>query len=93
MQRPTYQYIPEHIRPNRIIRIEEKYPIKIDWIRVSENPNRLIIISHKHDYAAMKKKMQPLAEELAMYVFHPLRMDRIAKRNNIPLDELITDIY
>jgi hypothetical protein len=41
----------------------------------------------------MKNSMQPFAEELTSYVFHPVRMNRIAERNNIPFDELITDIY
>ena len=59
----------------------------------NHNPNAIPIILYKHDYDDMKKKMQPLAEELSMYVFHPLRMNRIAERNNIPFDELINDIY
>jgi hypothetical protein len=45
------------------------------------------------DYEAMKQSMQPMAEELTAYLFHPLRMDRIAERNHIPFDLLITEIY
>jgi hypothetical protein len=41
----------------------------------------------------MKQSMQPLAEELAAYVFHPLRMNKIAEQYNISFDELITEIY
>ena len=75
-----------------VIQITQKYPDKIDWISLSRNPNAIQIIKPLN-YDAMKKTMQPFAEELAAYVFHPLRMDRIAKRNNIPFVELINDIY
>ena len=76
-----------------VIQILEKNPDKIDWFSLSHNPNAIQIINKPLNYGAMKKTMQPFAEELAAYVFHPLRMDRIAKRNNIPFEELINDIY
>jgi hypothetical protein len=65
---------------------------KIDLDMLSQNPNIMEIICDL-DYDAMKQSMQPLAEELAAYVFHPVRMNRIAEQYNISLDELITEIY
>jgi hypothetical protein len=65
---------------------------KIDLDMLSQNPNIMEIICDL-DYEAMKRSMQPFAEEIAAYVFHPLRMDRIAKRNNISFDVLINEIY
>jgi hypothetical protein len=65
---------------------------KIDWHYLSQNPNIMEIICDI-DYDTMKQSMQPLAEELTAYVFHPLRMNRIAKRNNISFDVLTNDIY
>ena len=74
------------------IQIEEKYPDhKINWHILSQNPNRIPL--RLWDYDDMKKKMKPLAEEIVAYVFHPVRMNRIAEQYNIPFDELITDIY
>ena len=91
-----------------VIQILEKNPDKIDWFSLSHNPNAIQIIkplnslSHNPNaiqiikplnYDAMKQTMQPFAEELAAYVFHPLRMNRIAVQYNIPFEELINDIY
>ena len=84
------------------IQLVEKNLDKIDWYRLSDNPNAIPLLEKntnimvrfcKDDYDDMKKEMQPLAEEIAAYVFHPVRMNRIAERNNIPFDELITEIY
>jgi hypothetical protein len=72
--------------------IKSDYADKIDWYRLSHNLNIMEFICDL-DYEAMKQSIQSFAEELAAYVFHPLRMDRIAKRNNIPFDVLITEIY
>ena len=77
--------------PNAINLLKEN-PDKIHCDMLSKNPNIMEIICDL-DYEAMKRSMQPFAEELAAYVFHPVRMNRIAERNNIPFDELITDIY
>ena len=73
-------------------------PIEIDWsLLANTNPNPIEIeikpFPEPWHYPYMKKKMKPLAEEIAAYVFNPSRMDRIAKRNNIPFDVLINEIY
>jgi hypothetical protein len=79
------------INPNAIPLLE-KNPDKIDMNMLSQNPNIMKIICDL-DYDAMKQSMQPFAEELAAYVFHPLRMNKIAEQYNISFDELISDIY
>jgi hypothetical protein len=65
---------------------------KINWRMLSRNPNIMEIICDL-DYDAMKQTMQPLAEELTAYVFHPLRMNKIAEQYNISFDDLTNDIY
>jgi hypothetical protein len=83
----------EHLSTNpNAIHLLERYPDKIDWYWLSTNPNIMEIICDL-DYEAMKQSMQPFAEELTAYVFHPSRMNKIAEQYNISFDELITDIY
>jgi len=65
---------------------------KIDLDMLSQNPNIMEIICDL-DYDAMKQTMSPFAEELAAYVFHPLRMNKIAEQYNISFDDLTNDIY
>jgi len=43
---------------------------KVYWEEISYNPNVLYILCGI-DYVAMKKTMQPLAEELAKYINNP----------------------
>ena len=85
------EWTPLSWNPNAMHLLKENQD-KIDWHYLSQNPNIMEIICDL-DYDVMKKSMQPLAEELTAYVFHPLRMNRIAEQYNIPFDELITDIY
>ena len=79
------------LNPNAIPLLEQN-PDKIDWYWLSENPNIMEIICEL-DYHDMKGTMQPFAEELTSYVFHPVRMNRIAEQYNIPFDDLTNDIY
>ena len=82
--------------PPKAVHIMEKNIDKIDWSRLANtNPNRIEILPfpRPRHYPFLKEKMKPLAEEIAEYVFNPSRMDRIAKRNNIPFDVLINEIY
>jgi hypothetical protein len=74
------------------VHLLKQNPDKIDCGMLSQNPNIMEIICGL-DYDVMKGTMQPFAEELTSYVFHPVRMNRIAEQYNIPFDELITDIY
>ena len=77
--------------PNAISLLKENQD-KINWRMLSCNPNIMELVCDL-DYDAMKQSMQPLAEELTAYVFHPLRMNRIAEQYNISFDDLISDIY
>jgi hypothetical protein len=77
--------------PNAMHLLKENQD-KINWRVLSKKPNIMEIICDL-DYDAMKQSIQPLAEELTAYVFHPLRVNRIAEQYNISFDELITDIY
>jgi hypothetical protein len=61
-------------------------------LNLSTNPNAISLVCDL-DYDAMKRTMQPFAEELTACVFHPLRMNKIAEQYNISFDELISDIY
>lgn len=74
------------------VHLLKQNPDKIDLGMLSQNPNIMEIICEL-DYDAMKGTMQPFAEELTSYVFHPVRMNRIAERNNISFDDLTNDIY
>ena len=66
-------------------------PEKINWYYLSSNPNIMNIIC-EIDYYSMLKSMQPLAEELAMKVFNPCRLMKVAEEYNILFDKLV-DVY
>jgi hypothetical protein len=76
--------------PNAIP-ILEKYPDKINWESLSWNPNAGHLL-FKLDFDTMREKNMAFAEELAAYVFHPLRMGRICEVYGLDLEEL-NDIY
>ena len=71
------------MNPNAV-HILEKNQKNIDWEWFSANPNIF-----EFDKVAMKKQMQPLAEELVAMVFHPNRVRRILNKYkyNILSDE------
>jgi hypothetical protein len=85
------EWTPLSWNPNAMHLLKENQD-KIDWHYLSQNPNVMEIICDI-DYDAMKNSMQPFAEELTAYVFHPLRMNRIAEQYNISFDDLTNDIY
>jgi hypothetical protein len=64
------------MNPNAV-HIMEKNQKRIDWTWFSENPNIFEL-----DKVAMRKQMQPLAEELAAKLFHPVRVERILNKYN-----------
>jgi alpha-D-ribose 1-methylphosphonate 5-triphosphate diphosphatase PhnM len=49
-------------------------PEKINWSNLSRNPNFMEVIGEL-DYEAMKKAIQPLAEELAQWINDPRRYE------------------
>ena len=58
----------------------------MDWRELSKhtNPSHLLL---KLDTNVMRKNCQPFAEELAAYVFHPLRLENMASAYGYELDE------
>jgi hypothetical protein len=71
--------------PNAI-HLLEKNMDKIDLFNLSENPNAIHLYT-KLDTELMKQVLQPLARELCEYVFHPVRMMRLAENCCMELDE------
>ena len=59
---------------------------KINWGWLSSNPNAIHLYT-KLDTELMKQVLQPLARELCEYVFHPIRMMRLAENCGVELDE------
>ena len=61
---------------------------KVDWeiLSLNENATHLLI---KLDTNKMKENMKTFAEELVAYVFHPVRLNRIATRLGMDLDDLL----
>jgi hypothetical protein len=72
--------------PNAI-HILEKNPDKINWYWLCENPNAIHLL-FTWDFNAMREKNMLFAEELAAYVFHPIRMGRICEAYSLDLEEL-----
>ena len=70
------------------IHILEKNLDKVDWDNLSLNENAIHLLI-KLDTKKMKQNMKPFAEELVAYVFHPVRLNRIATRLGIDLDDLL----
>ena len=66
----------------------EKYPDKINWEYLSQNPNALHMLA-PYDYNEKKRTFQPLAKELIEYVFHPVRLSRIAHVYGMELNEYL----
>ena len=75
----------------------KKNPEKINWNCLSRNPNCMNVICGL-DCDAMKKKIQPFAEELAMCINHPRNMtgEEFMKRQYelgyLELDEIQCEI-
>ena len=57
------------------------------WSCLSQNPFIFTL-----DQEAMKRANQPFAEELAAMVFHPQRVQKIAEKHNLTLDEYLERI-
>ena len=70
------------------IKLLEKNPDKINWYWLSRNAAIFEL-----DTDAMRKRMQPLAEELMTAVFHPRRVGRIMNEYgyNIGTDEMMNE--
>ena len=73
------------------IHLLEKNLDRVSWYWLSWNPIVLQIICDI-DYEEMKKKIQPLAEELTKYVFNPNRIKKMANTYQLNFEELL-EIY
>jgi len=73
------------LNPNAIHLLENNID-KIDWAYLSENTNA-IHLCFTYDYADMKLRMQPFAEELARRVFHPVRLMRVCEKHGMEFEE------
>jgi hypothetical protein len=77
--------------PNAI-HILEKNLNKLDWWGpLSQNPNAIHLLT-KLDKEKMRENCKAFAEELAKYVFHPLRQENMANKFNMDLDEYMEQI-
>jgi hypothetical protein len=52
------------------------------------NPNALHLL-FQLDYDEMKKNIEPFSKELTEYVFHPMRLAKIANKFQLDFDEYI----
>ena len=70
--------------PNALSLIEKHlYKMNDDcWNEISQNPSIFVLDT---DY--MKEKCMPFAEDLAAYVFHPERVERIAGFHHMDFDK------
>lgn len=66
------------VKNNKKMKIKKKNSWKSGWDILSENPSILTL-----DYEAMRHQCMAFAEELAEYVFHPERIERMSIRYNI----------
>ena len=73
------------------IPILEKNLDKISWNCLSHNPNAIHLLA-KLDKEKMRENCKAFAEELAKYVFHPLRQQNMAQKFNMDLDEYMEQI-
>ena len=71
--------------PNAIS-ILEKNLDKIDWAYLSTNPNAIHLLAPLNT-EKMKENCKVFAEELAAYVFHPVRLLRICENYDLELEE------
>jgi hypothetical protein len=68
--------------------ILEKYPERINWKCLSQNPNTLHLL-FSFDYEKMETQNQGFAEELTRVVFCPDRLKRLSIIYNFDFKELV----
>ena len=73
------------VNPNAI-HLLERNPTKIEWSLLCLNTNAIHLLAHL-DTEKMRENCRPFAEELAAYVFHPLRLRRICEKYGLELEE------
>jgi hypothetical protein len=71
--------------PNAIPLLEKNQD-KLDWVVLYKNPSIF-----KIDKKYMMKKCQLFAKELVSKVFDPIRLQKLAKKNNKSIIEILDD--
>jgi len=69
--------------PNAIELLEE-LPEEIDWDNLSQNRNAARLLC-KLDLEKMKENALPLKDELIAYLYHPERLERLAKHMGLEM--------
>ena len=64
----------------------EKNLDKVDWCGLSENPNAIPLLARLNT-EKMRENCKPFAQELAEYVFHPIRLMRLCESYGLELEE------
>ena len=64
---------------------------KVDWFNLSFNPNLLQLVT-RLDCETMRNNCKAFAEELAAYVFHPVRLERLTEKYNISVFDYIDSV-
>ena len=75
------------LNPNAIHILEQNID-KVNWRFLSRNPNAIHLFDTLNT-KAMREKCQPFAEELAKYVFHPVRMQNMSQSYDYEFDEYV----
>ena len=71
--------------PNAIHILEQNLD-KVNWFWLSENPNAISLLAPLNT-EKMRENCKAFAEELAVYVFHPIRLMRICQAHGLELEE------
>ena len=71
--------------PNAI-HLLERNPNKINWFELSRNPNAIHLLA-RLDTEKMRENCKAFAEELAAYVFHPVRLMKICEKYELELED------
>ena len=71
--------------PNAIYLLEQNMD-KVDWGELSRNPNAIHLLA-KLDTITMRENCKTFAEELATYVFHPIRLQNMSNLYGYEFDK------
>lgn len=84
---------PKYIASSNAYEIIEKNLSKINWSYVwsylSANPMVSFEFKRQLDYEKMRNACEPFAEELAKYVFNPLRIQKMAESYDVDMFEYL----
>jgi hypothetical protein len=64
---------------------------KVNWYNLAMNSNLLELFT-RLDCEAMRNNCKAFAEELAAYVFHPVRLERFTEKYNISVFDYMDSV-